>query len=463
MKNFWTHDVPLRIVKLLNIVLITVPFAMCWIWFYSQHTAALFARNAQTYVIILYAILYAWLGRVYDAFLVSYNRLSEMVFSQMLAAMVADGILYVIICFLCKSAQPIWPGLLAIVGQAAIAVVWSIAAHNWYFWKFPPKTAYIVYDKREGLESMLDHYSLVRKFKVTKTMTADEVVNDLSLLDGAEDVFLSGVHSHDRNVIIKHCVAVGIHALVIPRIGDVIMSGAREMHIMHLPVLGVSRYRPDPEYRIFKRILDIVISLLVLIIFSPVMLITAIAVRSDGGPVFYKQKRLTRNRAEFDVIKFRSMRVDAEKDGVARLSAGDNDDRVTKVGRIIRKYRIDELPQLLNVLKGEMSIVGPRPERPEIAEQYEKELPEFALRLQCKAGLTGYAQVYGKYNTSPYDKLMMDLMYIAKPDLITDLRIVLATIKILFMPESTEGVQEGQETALKTSAGAVKEESSDRP
>ena len=165
----------------------------------------------------------------------------------------------------------------------------------------------------------------------------------------------------------------------------------------------------------------------------------AIAVRADGGPAFYRQVRLTRDGKPFEVLKFRSMRVDAEKDGVARLAAKD-DDRITPVGQFIRKVRLDELPQLINILRGDMSIVGPRPERPELAEQYARELPEFSLRLQAKAGLTGYAQVYGKYNTTPYDKLQMDLMYIANPSFWEDLRIIFATIKILFLPESTEGV-----------------------
>jgi lipopolysaccharide/colanic/teichoic acid biosynthesis glycosyltransferase len=142
------------------------------------------------------------------------------------------------------------------------------------------------------------------------------------------------------------------------------------------------------------------------------------------------------------------MRQDAEKDGVARLSSGGADDRITPVGRFIRKVRIDELPQLFNILGGSMSLVGPRPERPEIAEQYYEELPEFALRLQAKAGLTGYAQVYGKYNTTPYDKLQMDLMYIAHPSFLEDLKIIFATVKILFMSESTEGIRAGASTAL---------------
>ncbi|MBQ8474930.1 MAG: sugar transferase, partial [Clostridia bacterium] len=253
-----------------------------------------------------------------------------------------------------------------------------------------------------------------------------------------------GVHSHERNIVIKKCVAMGIVVYLLPRIGDVVMSGARKMHMFHLPILKVARYRPSPEHRFVKRAMDICASGLALIIASPFMLITAIAIKlEDGGPVFYKQCRLTKDGKKFNVLKFRSMRVDAEKDGVARLSSGDKDDRITKVGRFIRKVRIDELPQLLNILGGSMSIVGPRPERPEIAAKYVKELPEFDLRLQCKAGLTGYAQVYGKYNTTPYDKLQMDLMYIANPSIWEDLKIIFFTIKILFMKESTEGVGEG--------------------
>lgn len=175
----------------------------------------------------------------------------------------------------------------------------------------------------------------------------------------------------------------------------------------------------------------------------------AIAIKAyDGGPCFYKQTRLTKDGKEFGILKFRSMIVDAEKDGVARLSSGDNDSRITPIGKIIRACRMDELPQLLNILKGEMTFVGPRAERPELTEKYSEKIPEFKLRLQAKAGLTGYAQVYGKYNTEPYEKLQMDLMYIANPSLIEDFKIILATIKILFMKDSTEGIQEGQTTAM---------------
>ena len=178
------------------------------------------------------------------------------------------------------------------------------------------------------------------------------------------------------------------------------------------------------------------------IITSPVMLITAAAVKLyDGGPVLYKQVRLTRHDRKFEIYKFRSMVVDAESDGVAKL-ARENDDRITPVGRIIRATRIDELPQLFNILKGDMSFAGPRPERPEIMEEYCKEIPEFAFRTRVKAGLTGYAQVYGKYNTTPYDKLKLDLFYISNYSMWTDIKLILMTLKIVLKKDATEGVSE---------------------
>ncbi|MGN0742981.1 MAG: sugar transferase, partial [Candidatus Fimadaptatus sp.] len=212
-------------------------------------------------------------------------------------------------------------------------------------------------------------------------------------------------------------------------------------------------YNPSVTYTVIKRIMDVTFSGLALLVLLPIMLVVALAIKlEDGGPVFYRQERLTQGNRRFMILKFRSMRVNAESDGVAKLSTGKSDPRITRVGRIIRALRIDELPQLLNILKGEMSIIGPRPERPEITEEYLKVYPEFSLRLLSKAGLTGYAQVYGKYNTTPEDKLRMDLMYILKPSILEDIRLMFATVKILFVPESTEGVAEGQTNAIKTNA-----------
>ena len=191
-----------------------------------------------------------------------------------------------------------------------------------------------------------------------------------------------------------------------------------------------------------KRLFDIVLALFVLIVTSPIMIITAIAVKAcDGGSVFYKQVRCTKDNKEFRIIKFRSMIEEAEKDGKARL-ATKNDDRITPVGSVIRKLRIDELPQLFNVLAGDMSFVGPRPERPEKIKEYTQMMPEFAYRTKVTAGITGYAQVYGKYNTRPYDKLKLDLFYIENFSVWLDLRLMILTLKTLFLIDSSEGVAE---------------------
>lgn len=442
------HNIYLRSVKLINIIFVTIPFAMCWYMCYQNGATTEFTKTNGWMFVLLFAALYFLLARLYDGLQVSLRHVSEMIYSQTLALLIADAILYVDIYFVSAKFANILPGVLCIFVQFIMSVIWSTLAHQWYFKVFSAQKSAVVYETREGLNALINEYGLSKKFAVENTFTTDECLSDLHLLDEYETVFVSGVHSHDRNIILKYCVDKDVNLYVIPRIGDVIMSGAKQMHLFHLPMLKVGRYNPSPIYLAVKRTFDIIISLLMLIILSPFMLITAIAIKSDGGPVFYKQERLTKDGKTFNVIKFRSMRVDAEQDGVARLSTGEDDDRITKVGRIIRKIRFDELPQVINVLAGDMTIVGPRPERPEIAEQYEIELPEFRLRLQAKAGLTGYAQVYGKYNTTPYDKLVMDLMYIANPSIIEDLKIIFATVKILFMPESTEGFKEELVTSM---------------
>ena len=443
------HDIGLRLVKLLNVVLLTVPFALCWYLYYAERISVNYYQMGYVAVVGLFVVLYVLFARVYDAFLVSVNRISEMVYSQGLAALISDGIMFVVIWLLSRNFPNLLPGLAALVAQLVLAVLWSVLAHKWYYHSFPPKPSAIIYGRRYGMENLIQDYGLQKKFKIQFTAGAEDCVRDLDMLQGMNTVFVSGVNSHERNIILKYCIANNIDVYVIPRIGDIIMSGARKMHMFHLPVLRVGRCNLRPEEKLLKRLFDIISSALVLLVVSPVMIVTAIAIKAhDGGPVFYKQERLTLDGKVFKVMKFRSMRVDAEKDGVARLSTGDKDDRITPVGKVIRKLRIDELPQLLNILSGSMSVVGPRPERPEIAKQYEEDLPEFKLRLQVKAGLTGYAQVYGKYNTTPYDKLQMDLMYIANPSFVEDLRIIFATIKILFVPESTDGIAEGQTTAM---------------
>lgn len=449
MMSIFIREFILRLLKLFNVILITIPFAWGWFNYYAQHIALPFYDRGNWVVVALYAVLYMIFGRVYGGFWISLNRISESVYSQALAVMMTSGIMYVVTFLLERQLPNIWPVIAAFAVQLVLSGLWSMAAHVAYYILFPATKTIIVYDERQGMEKLIQDYGFEKKFTVIKTLTVEQCIANIDLLHNAQTVFVSGVHSHERNIILKYCVEHGIMMYLVPRIGDVLMSGAQQMHMFHLPMLRVGRYNPSPWHTIAKRTFDVVSAGALFLVISPLMLITAIAIKTDGGPVFYKQRRLTQDGKEFDVLKFRSMRVDAEKDGVARLSTGDKDERITKVGHFIRKVRIDELPQLLNIIGGSMSVVGPRPERPEIASQYVKEMPEFSLRLQAKAGLTGYAQVYGKYNTTPYDKLQMDLMYISNPSFWEDLRIIFATIKILFVPESTEGVAEGQKTAMK--------------
>ena len=445
MMESTTYRAVLRIVKLLNLALMTAAALCCWCLCYAHNGW----DQTGLLVAVIYCVLYMTYGRIYESFLISLVRITEMVYSQALALLMSDGILYLVLSLMERRLVAVLPILGLFACQLLLSVLWSVCAHKWYFAVFAPKRTAVIHDRGRDVGELIGTYGLSKKFEVCRTATLEECLEgNFAVLEGMQTVFLCGISSHDRNLILKQCVEKGITVYVLPKIGDIIMSGAKQMHLFHLPFLRVGRYDPAPEYLFLKRLFDVVVSGCALIVLSPVMLLVGWAVRRDGGPAFYRQCRLTKDGRRFDVLKFRSMRVDAEKDGKARLASA-NDDRITPVGHFIRKVRIDELPQLINILRGDMSIVGPRPERPEIAAEYEKELPEFSLRLQAKAGLTGYAQVYGKYNTTPYDKLQMDLMYIANPSFWEDLRIIFATIKILFLPESTEGVAEGQETAMK--------------
>lgn len=208
-----------------------------------------------------------------------------------------------------------------------------------------------------------------------------------------------------------------------------------------IPMQRITRLLLTAEQKILKRMLDVAVSIPAIIILLPLMALTAVAIKADSkGPVIYSQERVGQYGKTFKVYKFRSMKQNAEAQSGPVL-AKEGDSRITKVGRFIRATRLDELPQLFNVLKGEMSIVGPRPERPFFVEQFIKEKPEYAYRHNVKPGITGLAQIAGKYNTTAYDKLIYDLIYIQEVSVKTDLIIMLQTLKVLITKESTEGVK----------------------
>lgn len=437
--------IPFAVVKMVNIVLLMIPFLICWTLYYEPRTTTVESKQVSVLVMITFFFICYYFGQRLDCFRVSILQIRDVIFGEVLATMITDIIMYILIWMLSIHLPNLIPGLITWGGQCVIGVIWAYVMHQSYFSTHPPLRTIVIYDERMGMENLIHTYGLEKRFNIKTVYPVESIMDKLEVMEEFDAAFLCGIHSRERNIILKHCINHKIKLFMIPRIADVMMRGSEQIHMLHLPILKTQRYKPSIEYQIIKRTMDIVVSGIATIVLSPLFLITAIAVKSDGGPAFYKQKRLTKDGKVFEILKFRSMRVDAEKYSGAVLSAGENDPRITKVGRIIRACRLDELPQLLNILKGDMSLVGPRPERPELQKEIEKEVPEFGLRLQAKAGLTGYAQVYGKYNTTFYDKLLMDLMYISKPSILEDFTIMLATVKILTSKESTEGVGEGKE------------------
>lgn len=408
--------------------------------------------------VIVYAVLVLFSLRTYSAYNIGLSRVHMLVYSQTLSTLLGAGVIYMLQLLDRVGLINPLPLLAMVAAQFLLNLLWSLGNNALYFRLNQPKRTVIVYREPVDLQRLEEIYRHDKKFRVVKTIpyTGDDIFALMDDLEDAEAIFVAGIDASLRNGIAKYCVEKNIRCYITPRVGDMLMMGGKHLELFSVPVFRLMRAAPTLEYLAIKRAIDILCSLLAILVLSPFMLLTALMIKLyDGGPVIYKQVRLTKDGREFKILKFRSMRVDAERDGVARLSTA-HDDRITPVGKLIRAIRFDELPQLFNILKGDMTIVGPRPERPEIARQYAEQLPAFSLRLQVKAGLTGLAQVYGKYNSDPYDKLRMDLMYINRMSLLYDIQLMLATVKVLFMKESTSGITDGQTTASMEEASEEK-------
>lgn len=447
----WVKTLIMRLLKLVHFLIIIGAFVGCWILFYHQNVNTEIQLRFSILMCGFNAAISAFLIHVYHAYDIGFTKVSEIIYALSLSNVLSAAIIYFLYCLAwLKFANPL-PLLGLILAQLLINVGWAFIANKVYFRIHHSQKAVIIYRNVNDLERVLELKKFINKFDIDKQIEnpSDNLDTLFKQIDGYETIIVAGIPATLRNALAKYCVDNGIRGYFAPHVGDIIMMGAKSVPQFHVPILSVRRKTLMPEYMLVKRLFDIVCSLLGIIVFSPAMLICAILIKAyDHGPVLYKQVRLTKDKKEFKIWKFRSMKVDAEKDGVARLSSGDKDNRITPIGRVMRKVRLDELPQLFNILFGQMTIVGPRPERPEIAKQYEEVIPAFSMRLQVKAGLTGYAQIYGKYNSTPYDKLQMDLMYINNMSIFEDLKLIFATIKILFLPESTEGISSEQITAM---------------
>ena len=438
----------LRLIKYLHLLLSVLLFFGFWLRFRYQAVTLVFNRGFRYnyFVALAYGALLMWFNGVFNSYTLGYFRIRSLAFSQFLADFFSLIITYLAVSLAWFSLWNPLPLLPLLLCQIVLNCVWSYFATKYYYRLVRQYRTVVLYRNEDDLHRFGDisGQPVERLFRVETFICCEGMDFDAlrDLIRGYDAIFVTGLDPLLTDALSTYCIQEDVRGFFLPPVGSVVMSGARHIKSFSSPVLSVRRASIPLEYRFAKRCFDIFFSLVFLILTSPIMLVTALAIKLyDGGPVFYRQVRLTKDARRFSIIKFRSMRVDAEKDGVARLSTGEDDPRITPVGRFIRSCRLDELPQLFNILSGDMSIVGPRPERPEIAAQYEKTLPEFALRLQIKAGLTGYAQVYGKYNTSPCEKLEFDLLYINQMNVLTDLELMFNTFRILFYRDSTEGFE----------------------
>lgn len=322
-----------------------------------------------------------------------------------------------------------------------------LAAWKYLFWRVEsaaiiPKNALVIGNKSKCARVITRLNALPElNYKVRyictdyRSKSWEKVADDIDVIIVCDDLNLK-----DKAEIVHFCHVKSKQVFLVPSVYEIYCSGVELNKIDDIPVLRPRYLKPTLEQRSLKRMLDLFVTGVALLLLWPVFILIAIAVKIDSsGPVLYSQVRTGRDEKGFQIYKFRTMRQDSEK-LTGPVLAMENDPRITNVGRFLRATRLDELPQLFNVLLGEMSIVGPRPERPFFVEKFKKEIPEYLYRHNVKPGITGMAQVYGKYNTTPYDKLVYDLIYIQKCNVFTDLAIMLQTVRVLIMKSSTEGV-----------------------
>ena len=393
----------------------------------------------------LYGVLLVFFLQTYGGLKIGYLKRGNIIYSHILSLFIVNTIGYFILALIDKRFHSPVSFILLTVVDGIIVCIWVFLFQWIYGVLFPPRRLLVVYGVRPVFSIMEKIGARDDKYVIGGSISIDEGIDKImAKAKEFEGIVVGDVPSHDRNLILKKCYDSSIRVYMIPKISDILVRSSTNLNLFDTPILLSKNEGLQIDQMAVKRFIDIVVSLIGIMLTSPLFVMFGAAIHlADRGPIFYTQTRLTIGGKLFKIYKFRTMRVDAEKDGVARL-AGEADDRITDVGKILRATRLDELPQLFNIIKGEMSLVGPRPERPEIAAEYMEDLPEFAMRLKMKAGLTGYAQVHGKYNTTPYDKLKLDLHYIRNYSLWMDLILIVLTPKVLFMKESTEGVGEGE-------------------
>jgi len=432
---------------LVEVILLTLLYYVVWKQGYDFYALEYKGK----YVLMgLYAALLYLCFQNLDCTMFGQLSRVDLVIGQIIALLMTNALTWLQLCLMSYAFLSPVPMLALTFIEIVAAVVLILIYTTLYHKLYAPHDMLLIYGHKRGVGLKIKMDSRKDKYNIRSLISADEGYEAIiAQIPKYDAVVLNDVPAQLRNDILKYCYQNRIRTYVAPKLTDVMVREAKNITLFDTPLMLVKGTGLTIAQRVAKRTLDIVGSSLILLLISPILLGVAIAIKlEDGGPVFFKQKRMTHYGREFEILKFRSMIVDAEKFSGAVL-AEENDPRITKVGRVIRKFRLDELPQFLNILKGDMSIVGPRPERKVLADEICKELPEFAYRLKVKGGLTGYAQIYGKYNTSAYDKLRLDLMYIENYSLLLDIKLIILTIRIMFSKDSTEGIDVAKENQKK--------------
>lgn len=439
-----------HIESVLQVLILSLLYYFVWRKGYDDGNFPPYFGNGKYVLAGVYAVLAYLFIRNSDGFQFGQLRKADLWVAQWIAMLIVNTITYFQLCLIANQMVSVLPMLLLTGADIVISLVYIVICKTVYYHLYAPYNMVMIYGSETAAGMKLKMDSRRDKYHVDHLINVDKGLDYIcSQLGKYDAVVLNDVPAQIRNDIVKYCYRHSIRLYVVPKITDIILKNAEDISSFDTPLLLVHGKGLTIGQRFAKRTMDIVLCLIAMIFAAPIMLIIAVAIKiEDGGPVFYRQKRATIGGREFDILKFRSMIVDAEKDGVSIPATG-KDPRITKVGRIIRACRVDELPQILNILKGDMSIVGPRPERLEHMKKYGAEIPEFYFRLKVKGGLTGYAQIYGKYNTSAYDKIRMDLMYIENYSIVLDIKLILLTIRILFSKESTEGFDVAEENERK--------------
>ena len=444
----------MTLAKILTVLAVTCGFVEVW---QSAYPNTLMSGKGNYIVLFMYLVLFVVFANLYGGFRIGINRLHEIIYSLSLAVVFTNFIMYLALSLILGDLIVIPPFLLGIVYQIGVVFIMSYCCNRIYFSLYAARKMLAVFaDDEQGKTLIRKMIKIPERFKIERgvSLNRHSVEEIKELIDSYEAVILSEFEKSVKDELLRYCYSNGKRVYLLPSSTDIIVNNSATIQIFDTPVLMCRARGLSNEQAMIKRAMDIFVSTVGILITWPIMLGFAVAIKlCDGGPVLFKQNRITKDGKVFNVLKFRSMIPDADKNEVKGTT--DNDDRITPVGKIMRPIRVDELPQLFNILFGDMSLVGPRPERIENVYEYTKAYPDFDLRHRVKGGLTGYAQIYGKYNTSPEDKLNMDLIYIEQYSLLMDIKLILMTIKILFMKESTEGFTEKNNVVLKKSKKEV--------